>query len=54
VRKWRRTSWQQLIAQADFLEYERQRLCPGDRQNGIAATVVRDETIEGDVAGYHY
>jgi hypothetical protein len=37
VRKWRRTSWQQLIiAQANFLEYERQRLCPGDRQNGIA------------------
>lgn len=36
MRKWRRTSWQQLIiAQAGFLEYERKRLCPDDHQNGI-------------------
>ena len=37
VSKWRRTSWQQLIiAQTNFLEYERTRLCPDDRQNGVA------------------
>jgi hypothetical protein len=35
--KWRRTSWQQLIiAQTNFLEYERTRLCPDDRQNGVS------------------
>jgi hypothetical protein len=35
--KWRRTSWQQLIiAQTNFLEYERMRLCPNDRQNGVS------------------
>ena len=35
--KWRRTSWQQLIiAQTNFLEYERTRLCPNDRQNGVS------------------
>jgi len=33
--KWRRTSWQQLIiAQTNFLEYERMRLGPNDRPNG--------------------
>jgi hypothetical protein len=37
VSKWRRTSWQQLIiAQTNFLEYERTRLCPDDRQNGVS------------------
>ena len=37
VNKWRRTSWQQLIiAQASFLEYERMRLGPDDRQTGTA------------------
>ena len=35
--KWRRTRWQSLIiAQATFLEYERERLCANDRHNGIA------------------
>ena len=35
--KWRRTSWQQLIiAQTNFLEYERTRLCPDDRENGVS------------------
>jgi hypothetical protein len=35
--KWRRASWQQLIiAQTNFLEYERMRLCPNDRQNGVS------------------
>jgi hypothetical protein len=37
VSKWRRTRWQSLIiAQATFLEYERERLCANDRHNGIA------------------
>jgi hypothetical protein len=37
VSKWRRTSWQQLIiAQTNFLEYERTRLSPDDRQNGVS------------------
>ena len=37
MNKWRRTSWQQLIiAQASFLEYERMRLGPDDRQTGTA------------------
>jgi hypothetical protein len=37
VSKWRRTSWQQLIiAQTNFLEYERTRLGPNDRQNGVS------------------
>ena len=37
VSKWRRTNWQQLIiAQTNFLEYERTRLCPNDRQNGVS------------------
>ena len=35
--KWRRTSWQQLIiAQTNFLEYERMRLGPNDRPNGVS------------------
>jgi hypothetical protein len=37
VSKWRRTRWQSLIiAQATFLEYERERLCANDRHNGSA------------------
>jgi hypothetical protein len=42
VGKWRRTSWQHvIIAQASFLEYERKRLSPDDRQGCHAGEAAR-------------